>query len=80
MTVTAFAAPAPEPTPGDRTDGIYGLPVVGTHAQRVREFYDGMEPQPEDSLGVTVGKNVIRYGTVAAAGIGGAAAAAVICL
>jgi len=80
MTVSTHEESFPPVTPAERTDGIYGLPVVGAPARQVRAFYDDMEPQPEDSIGVTVGKNVIRYGTVAAAGVAGAAAAAVICL
>jgi hypothetical protein len=81
MTISAHEESIPQiAMPADRMNGIYGLPVVGRPACKVREFYDGMEPQPEDSAGVTFGKNAIRYGTVAAAGVAGTAAAAVMCL
>jgi hypothetical protein len=33
-----------------------------------------------DSVGVTLGKNAIRYGTVAATGVAATAAAAIVCL
>lgn len=57
--------------------GIYDLPVVGRPARRVRNFYDGMQPCAEDSPGVVVGKQVLRYSTVAFATVAGASIAAV---
>lgn len=60
--------------------GLYDLPVVGAPLQRVREFYDDMAPDEDDSVGVRAGKQVIRYGTVAAAGVGAAGVAAVLVL
>jgi hypothetical protein len=69
-----------EVVPSRRTDGIYGLPVVGKPAQRVRAFYDDMQPQPSDNFGVIAGKQVLRYGAVVGAGAAGAAMAAVVVL
>ena len=58
---------------GTPSGGLYDLPRVGTAAQRVRIFFDGMAPTESDNLAVTIGKNTLRYGTVAAVGVGGAA-------
>lgn len=60
--------------------GLYDLPVVGRPARATRVFFDDMAPDEDDSRGVTVGKNVIRYGAVVGAGVAGAAVAAVIVL
>lgn len=60
--------------------GIYSLPIVGRHLDAVHDFYQDMEPTPEDSFGATVGKNALRYGTVVAVGVGATAIAAVVCL
>ena len=60
--------------------GIYELPGIGGKARAVRSFYNDMEPTDDDSVGVTLGKNTIRYGTVAAAGAVGVGAAAIVCL
>jgi len=60
--------------------GIYDLPVVGGGFRRTREFFDDMAPDEDDSTGVRAGKNVLRYGAVAAAGVAGAAVAAVLVL
>ena len=66
-------------TPSER-GGIYSVPVVGSHLSDVRDFYDELKPTPDDSVGVTLGKNAIRYGTVAATGVAATAAAAIVCL
>lgn len=66
-------------TPSGR-GGIYSLPVVGPQLSKGRDFYDEMRPTPDDSCGVTLGKNAIRYGTVAATGVAATAAAAIVCL
>ena len=71
--------PAYEPDRSDR-GGIYDLPLIGRPLSDVRDFYDSMEPKPEDSLGVGLGKNVVRYGTVVAAGVGAVGVAAIVCL
>lgn len=60
--------------------GIYDLPVVGGPARDVRVFFDDMRPLPDDSVGVTVGKEILRYGTVIAAGVAGVAVGAIIAL
>jgi len=60
--------------------GIYDLRIVGGPARSVRRFYDEMAPTEEDSAGVAFGKNVVRYGSVVAAGVGGAAVVAVLAL
>ena len=60
--------------------GIYELPGIGGRARAVRSFYDDMEPTDDDSVGVTLGKNTVRYGTVAAAGVISVGAAAIVCL
>ena len=66
---------APEPQ-----GGIYDLPICGRPARGVRGFYDDMRPMPEDSVGVTVGKQILRYGTVIAAGTAGVAVGAIVAL
>ncbi|MCW2525819.1 MAG: hypothetical protein JWM76_679 [Pseudonocardiales bacterium] len=63
-----------------RTGGIYGLPVIGAATRRVRGFYDGIAPTDEDTAGVTVGKQILRYGTVVAAGTAGVALGAIVAL
>lgn len=60
--------------------GIYNMPAVGSRLADVRAFYDGLKPLPDDSVGVVLGKNAIRYGTVAATGVAATAAAAILCL
>lgn len=60
--------------------GIYELPVVGHGARRTRQFFDDMAPTDDDSVGVAAGKNALRYGAVAGAGLTGAAVAAVLVL
>ena len=67
-------------SPARRTDGVYGLPGVGEPAARAREFFDGMRPTDDDTPGVRAGKNLARYGTVVAAGMGAVAVTAVIAL
>lgn len=63
-----------------RNEHIYGLPVVGDTANRVRDFYDDLEPQDDDSRGQRAGKNTIRYGSVAVVGAGATALAALLML
>lgn len=60
--------------------GVYNVPVVGSRLSDVRDFYDELKPTPDDSVGVTFGKNAIRFGTVAATGVAATAAAAIVCL
>ncbi len=60
--------------------GIYGLPIIGGGLSAAHDFYQELAPTSEDSFGVTVGKNVLRYGTVAAVGVGAVGVAAVVCL
>jgi len=62
------------------TGGIYDLPVVGKGLRSTREFFDDMAPDDDDSAGVRAGKNVLRYGAVAAAGTVASAVAAVVVL
>jgi hypothetical protein len=64
----------------DRSGGIYALPVIGPRARKIRQFSDDMAPTEDDSLGVKIGKNTLRYGAVAGTGIAGAAVAAVLVL
>jgi hypothetical protein len=64
----------------DRSGGFYALPVIGPRARKIRQFYDGMAPTEDDSLGVKIGKNTLRYGAVAGSGVAGAAVAAVLVL
>jgi hypothetical protein len=59
---------------------IYRAPVVGHYLRDARDFCDELRPTPDDPPQVVVGKNVIRYGTVAAVGVGAAAVAAIVCL
>jgi hypothetical protein len=60
--------------------GIYDLPIIGGPARGARGFYDDMRPEPDDSIGVRVGKEIIRHGTVIAAGAAGVAVGAIIAL
>ncbi|HVV76466.1 MAG TPA: hypothetical protein VHC43_10560 [Mycobacteriales bacterium] len=69
--------PAPRPEP---TGGIYDLPIVGGPARRTRQFFDEMAPVEGDSPGTEFGKQVIRYGTVAAVGTVGVAVGAMVAL
>jgi hypothetical protein len=71
---------AREPGIADDRAGIYGLPLIGDYARSARKFFDELAPQPDDEPGVVAGKQVLRYGTVAAAGVGAAALAAVVVL
>ena len=64
----------------DRSGGIYALPVIGPRARKTRQFFDDMAPTQDDSLGVKIGKNTLRYGAVAGSGVAGAAVAAVLAL
>lgn len=83
MTVIAYEPPESDPAQIAAcrpSGGIYDLPIVGRPAQNVREFYDDLRPQPDDSTGVVVGKQILRYGTVVAAGAAGVAAGAIIAL
>jgi hypothetical protein len=64
----------------DRSGGIYALPVIGPRARKTRQFFDDMTPTQDDSLGVKIGKNTLRYGAVAGSGVAGAAVAAVLVL
>lgn len=66
--------------PRSQRGGLYDLPVVGRRLSKVRDFYDEMAPSPEDSFEVTLGKNTVRYGTVAATGVAATAVAAIVCL
>jgi hypothetical protein len=63
-----------------RSGGIYALPVIGPGARKTRQFFDDMAPTEDDSLGVRIGKNTLRYGAVAGSGVAGAAVAAVLVL
>jgi hypothetical protein len=60
--------------------GIYDLPVIGSPARGVRNFYDDMRPLPDDSTGVVVGKELLRYGAVVAAGTVGVAVGMIVAL
>lgn len=60
--------------------GLYDLPLVGRPARATRSFYDDMAPRDDDSAGVRAGKQVLRYGTVAAAAVAGGAVAAIVVL
>jgi hypothetical protein len=86
MTVIEYHPEPPEPQPAGApertrpTGGIYDLPLVGGPARNVREFYDELAPTPTDSTGVIVGKQLLRYGTVVAAGTAGVAVGAIIAL
>lgn len=62
------------------TGGIYSVPLVGKRAAQMRQFFDAIAPLATDSTGVRVAKNTLRYGTVTAAGVGAAAATAVVVL
>ena len=64
----------------DRSGGIYALPVIGPRAMKTRQFFDDMAPTQDDSLGVKIGKNTLRYGAVAGSGVAGFAVAAVLVL
>jgi hypothetical protein len=59
---------------------IYQLPLVGGPLRNVRDFYNEMRPTEDDAFEIALGKNVVRYGTVAVAGVGAAAVAAIVCL
>lgn len=87
MTVSHYNPESGETQPTDTsleharpTGGIYDMPLIGGAARSVREFYDDLEPAPNDSTGVVVGKQLLRYGTVAAAGTAGVALGAIIAL
>jgi hypothetical protein len=60
--------------------GIYSAPVVGEKLADVRVFFDEFAPTATDSPGVRLGKNAVRYTTVAAAGVGAAGLTAVVVL
>ena len=53
--------------------GVYDLPVVGRGFRETREFFDEMRPTPDDSAGVVLGKQVVRYSAVAGATAAGLA-------
>lgn len=65
----------------DRRQGaIYDLPVVGKGFREAREFFDDLRPQDGDSRGVVVGKQVARYGAVAATTAAGLAVGCMVAL
>lgn len=67
------AVPAERAKP---TGGMYSLPVVGSAAAGVRQFYDDMAPSDADRTEVRVAKEVLRWSSA----VTGAAAVAVMVL
>jgi hypothetical protein len=52
------------PEPGDSTNGLYGLPVLGNPLRATRDFFDSMAPQPGDAAAKVIAKEVFRWGAV----------------
>jgi hypothetical protein len=57
----------PDNGPIRRTDGIYGVRVMGKPLSEVRYAADSLKPSEDDSWGVAAGKNVVRGSLVVGA-------------
>jgi hypothetical protein len=68
------------PIPGENPGGIYSLPALGAALGAARRFYDQVAPLEGDSNGVRVGKEVLRWGSVAGGALIGGAVMAVVAL
>jgi hypothetical protein len=71
------------PIPGENpvlAGGIYSLPALGSALGAARRFYDQMAPLAGDSKGVRVGKEALRWGSVASGALVGGAVMAVVAL